>query len=65
MIGCTDLVVGGRSSSSGVNSITCPYEGNICDFRIYATALSANDIKELYRMSMNINGTNILPRDLE
>lgn len=43
----------------------CSNNTDILDFRIYATALTEAQVKELYRNSMNINGTNILPRDLE
>jgi isocitrate lyase len=43
----------------------CSNNTDISDFRIYATALTETQIKELYRTSININGTNILPRDLE
>lgn len=38
---------------------------SIVDFRIYATVLTEAQIKELYMTSMNIDGTNIVPRDLE
>ncbi len=39
--------------------------GKLVDFRIYATALSESDIKELYSTSMTIdNKGNILPREL-
>ena len=35
------------------------------DFRIYATALTAAQIKELYTTSMIVNGTSVAARDLE
>ena len=52
---------------NGWDTGTSYYSNNtdISDFRIYATALTETQIKELYRTSMNINGTNILSRDLE
>lgn len=43
----------------------CSNNTDMSDFRIYATALTEAQVKELYRTSMNIDGTNILPRDLE
>lgn len=43
----------------------CSNNTDMSDFRIYATALTETQIKELYRTSMNINGDNVLPRDLE
>ncbi len=43
----------------------CSNNTDILEFRIYATALTEAQVKELYRISMNINGTSIIPRDLE
>ena len=43
----------------------CSNNASMSDFRIYATALSAEDILDLYKTSKIINGTNKIPRDLE
>lgn len=43
----------------------CSNNTNISDFRIYATALTAIQIKELYKTSMIINGASMVARDLE
>lgn len=43
------ITVGGREENAAM------WNGNISDFRIYATALSADDIKELYNTSCIIN----------
>lgn len=42
------LWIGGRSYSSGAY-----FTGLMSDFRVYTTALSANDIKELYEMGVS------------
>jgi hypothetical protein len=42
MTGTYDLVIGSRSASAGIGTITTQYTGNISDVRIYATALTAN-----------------------
>ena len=52
--------IGAWASDTGQN-----YYGNISDFRIYATALTAEQVKELYNNSMIVNGTNQVPKDLE
>ena len=48
------LEIGNRS-----NGTSYPWKGQISDFRVYATALSAEDIKELYNTSAYVldNGT--------
>ena len=45
------LNIGGRQNSAG-------YNGSISDFRIYATALSADDIKGLYQTSAWVDNEN-------
>ena len=41
------------------------YNGQMSDFKLYYTALTEKQIKELYKDSLIVNGTNIVPRDLE
>ena len=53
----SDLVVGARASSSGAATTSVYSKAKISDFRIYATALSSTDIKELYNTSMSIDNT--------
>ena len=55
LTGRTDLVVGARAASSGAETTSIYYNGNLNDIRIYATALSAEDIKELYEVTQSID----------
>lgn len=65
MTDCTDLGIGVRANSAGFNTVTCSSEFNMSDFRIYATALSEDQIKELYNISAAIdNKGNIFAREL-
>ena len=51
------IIIGGEATNDG---ITTPYfTGKMSDFRIYATALSESDIKDLYSTSAVVcdNGT--------
>lgn len=45
---CQDLVIGARASAAGATSIVTQYTGKLSDVRIYATALSDDDVLELY-----------------
>lgn len=55
-----DLVIGARASSTGAATTSVYNKGNISDVRIYATALSANDIIELYHTAAMVdNGNNL------
>ena len=45
---CDDFVVGGRATASDASSVGVFLNGYMNDVRIYATTLSAEDVKELY-----------------
>jgi len=62
--GAYDLVLGARASAAGVASTTLSYSGKLSDVRIYATALSAAAVKELYTTSLKIVSGNPVAREL-
>lgn len=55
--GAYDLVVGARASSAGAATTSVYNKGNISDVRIYTTALSADDIAELYHSAVIVDST--------
>ncbi len=62
---CTDFVIGARAAVEDAASIAVPFGGYISDVRLYCTALSTDDVKELYETSMDIDSAgNISPRVL-
>lgn len=52
-----DLVVGARASSAGATTTSVYNTGNISDVRIYATALPADAIKQLYNTPISVDKT--------
>lgn len=48
----------GTNSQIGARSTNYYFKGNLSDFRIYTTALSANDVKNLYQNSEYIDNSN-------
>lgn len=52
-----DLVIGARASSAGASTTSYYNKGNISDVRIYTTALSAEDIAELYHSAVIVDNT--------
>ena len=59
----TNLIIGAESSA---NSVIGPFfNGKMSDLRIYATALSEDDIKELYNVPTSLdNNGNIFTGEL-
>lgn len=65
LLDCFNLVIGARSANAENTSYSVPWNGNLVDFRLYSTTLSATDVKELYETSMVVDSSgNILPRVL-
>lgn len=59
------LFIGAEASGNSTSPANSPYTGSLSDFRIYATALTAEQIKELYHTSATIdNNGNIYAREL-
>ena len=63
--GAYDLLLGARASASGATSTLFQYSGKMSDFRIYATALTSEQVADLYHTSMSIdNQGNVYAREL-
>lgn len=63
---CTDLVIGARSSADNIVSVSVPYEGKISDVRMYAIALTPDQILELYNTSATIDKSgNVYAREFK
>lgn len=59
------LFIGAEASGNSTSPASSSYAGNLSDFRIYATALTAAQILELYHTSASIdNDGNIYTREL-
>ncbi len=52
---CDDFVVGARANSADAATTAVYLNGNMSDVRIYATALSAEDVLELYHTAARID----------
>lgn len=57
---CNDLVVGARSNATDITSTAVPFTGSMSDVRIYATALSPEDVLDLYNLGAAIDTNNNL-----
>lgn len=57
---CNDLVVGARSNATDITSTAVPFAGSMSDIRIYATALSPEDVLDLYNLGAAIDTNNNL-----
>lgn len=59
------IFIGGEASGNQLTPASSTYAGNLSDIRIYATALTPNQIKELYNTSATIdNFGNVYAREM-
>ncbi len=59
------IFIGGEASGNSISPASSSYVGNISDVRIYATALTPSQIKELYHTSAVIdNNGNVYAREV-
>jgi len=59
------IFIGAEAQGNNTAPAGSGYAGEISDVRIYATALTPAQIKELYETSKIVDGTTVKARDLE
>lgn len=57
---CDDFVIGARANAANATVTACQLVGNMSDVRVYVTALSAEDVKDLYELGATIDTNGVL-----